>query len=111
MDMPVYDRLKFLAHDLREIGAKMEFYGGFATMGQRGRDLITAAEHVDQWADEWNGKLPQKITPGINPGDYFTVQGTGKSARGHDVVLGRSVKTGRKMKVVQLKTWRAKCYE
>lgn len=35
----------------------------------------------------------------LKKGDVFTISGYGKSDKGHDVVNGKSVKTGRKMKV------------
>jgi hypothetical protein len=36
---------------------------------------------------------------GLNKGEKFTIDGCGLSARGHDVMFGKSVKTGRKMLV------------
>jgi hypothetical protein len=35
----------------------------------------------------------------LNKGEHFTIDGCGLSARGHEVMGGRSVKTGRKMRV------------
>lgn len=41
----------------------------------------------------------------LQEGDKFTIEGWGKSARGHQVRNGRSVKTGRRMKVKSLQVF------
>ena len=47
-------------------------------------------------------KAPKTIGYQLKPGDFFTIEGCGKSAKGHQVIGGRSVKTGRKMTVKTL---------
>ena len=42
-----------------------------------------------------------KLKPKPKTGDKFTIEGLGKSARGHAVVDGKSVKSGNKLKVVK----------
>ena len=44
----------------------------------------------------------------LEEGDMFTLDGWGVSARGYKVANGRSIKTGRKMKVKTLQVWRVK---
>jgi hypothetical protein len=51
-------------------------------------------------ADECSIKTVKKKS--LKTGDKFTIDGCGKSARGHIVINGRSVKTGRKMTVKNL---------
>lgn len=41
-----------------------------------------------------------KLKPKPKTGDKFTIEGLGKSARGHTIVNGKSVKSGNKLKVV-----------
>jgi hypothetical protein len=41
----------------------------------------------------------------LKNGDKFTIEGWGKSARGHEVRNGRSAKTGRKMKAKTLQVF------
>jgi hypothetical protein len=51
-------------------------------------------------------KAPKTIGYQLKPGDFFTVEGCGKSAKGHTVMGGRNVTTGRKMKVKTLTRYR-----
>ena len=50
-------------------------------------------------------KAPKTIGHQLQRGDKFTIEGWGKSARGHQVRNGRSAKTGRKMKVKTLQVF------
>lgn len=50
-------------------------------------------------------------TKTIKNGDKFTIDGCGKSPRGHVVLNGKSVKTGRKMRVKTLFKFRCEFSE
>lgn len=51
---------------------------------------------------------PPRSTPELTDGDMYTIEGCGRSARGHIVLHGRSVKTGRRMKVKTLQVWKVR---
>ena len=44
------DELDALAHQMRKIGAKMAYYGGFGEMGQHGIAMQGAANMARDWA-------------------------------------------------------------
>ncbi|PPD12151.1 MAG: hypothetical protein CTY26_06055 [Methylophilus sp.] len=50
--MPTADELEKLSEHILDIATRMDFYGGFGVMGDRGRYLIFCGKAVGQWAGE-----------------------------------------------------------
>jgi len=60
-------RLKSVAEQMRQLGADMDYYGGFGKLGERGREMIGAARmakgwcfHVEQIAGEMEPPTKRK---------------------------------------------------
>jgi len=46
------ERLRALSAEMIEVGAAMEYYGGFAPWGFRGKSLVGAARTIEGWIAE-----------------------------------------------------------
>ena len=52
------DELDALAHQMRAVGAKMEYYGGFGEMAEHGKELLGAANTARGWAKGIRKQIP-----------------------------------------------------
>lgn len=62
-------RIKRVANEMRQLGAHMDYYGGFGEIGEHGREMLRAAACAKSWATALEQNPPNGADEPHRPGE------------------------------------------